>query len=84
MVNERLGGYHSAKILLKSINYQDIMMSYGNNHDLIAKHKNLDAVTLGCTEFPMVVNADNSVLPIIDPVCLQAIEAVNYSLGDGL
>jgi len=28
LVNERLGGYHSAKILLKSIDYNDIMENY--------------------------------------------------------
>jgi aspartate racemase len=202
LVAERLGGYHSAKILLKSIDYHDIMVNYGVNHDavsqvlekelsglialkpdciiiccnslhkyydmikaqlasdipvmhaiqlvadhlnnagkkkvlllatkftmedgffskiledndmqveipkehernkmqeihnelmhnivtqesrdyfsnLIASHKNLDAVILGCTEYPLVVDHDNSILPIVDPVYLQAITAVNYAL----
>jgi len=203
MVHERLGGYHSAKILLKSIDYHDIMMNYGKNHDavanllkielsellslkpdcviiccnslhkyydmikeqlnntipimhavelvakytkkqgynkvlllatkftmedgffetilinngiavmipspqereemqiihtqlmenkitneakkyfqhLIEKYGDQDAVVLGCTEFPLVVNQDNSHLPLIDPVYLQASEAVKYSLN---
>lgn len=202
LVLERLGGYHSAKILLKSIDYHDIMINYGVNHDavsqvlekelselialkpdciiiccnslhkyydmikarlasnipvmhaiqlvadhlntagkkkvlllatkftmedgffskiledngiqveipnehernkmqeihaelmhnivtqesrnyfsnLIASHKDLDAVILGCTEYPLVVDHDNSILPIVDPVYLQAINAVNYAL----
>ena len=37
MVNQRLGGYHSAKILLKSIDYQGIMSSYGKDHDKVAQ-----------------------------------------------
>ncbi len=37
LVNERMGGYHSAKILLKSINYHDIMSHYGKSHDIIAQ-----------------------------------------------
>lgn len=203
LVAERLGGYHSAKILLKSIDYHDIMVNYGVNHDdvakvlekelqelivlkpdciviccnslhkyydmiklnlasdipvmhaiqlvadhlktkkqkkvlllatkftmedgffskiledngiqveiptaheqdkmqkihvelmhnvvtqeyrdyfsnLITKYKNLDAVVLGCTEYPLVVNNENSILPVVDPVTLQSISAVNYALG---
>lgn len=202
MVNERLGGYHSAKILLKSIDYHDIMSNYGKDHDktaqllhselselialkphclmiccnslhkyydmikdqlnspipvihavdavahhiqqqkykqvlllatkftmedgffakkleqsgiavtipgpqerdemqrihdklmqnsvteksrnyfrdLIVRHKNLDAVVLGCTEYPLVVDQTNSVLPIIDPVYLQTQSAVDFAL----
>lgn len=202
LVAERLGGYHSAKILLKSIDYHDIMVNYGVNHDivaqllkkelkdlikispdciiiccnslhkyydmikstldphipvmhaiqlvadnlkahakkkvlllatkftmedgffakilqengievhiphqqerdkmqdihaalmhnmitqeyrdyfstLIARHKDLDAVILGCTEYPLLVDDQNSLLPIVDPVYLQAVAAVNYAL----
>lgn len=204
MINERLGGYHSAKILLKSIDYHDIMSNYGKDHDkisqilqkelaefmalkpdclmiccnslhkyydmikgqlsspipvihaveavahhaqkqqykkvlllatkftmedgffakkleendievtipnpqernemqkihdqlmqdrvttesrnyfrdLIAKHKDLDAVVLGCTEYPLVVDKTNSALPIIDPVYLQVQSAVEFALGN--
>jgi len=48
--------------------------------DLITNHKSLDAVILGCTEYPLVVDHDNSILPIVDPVYLQAVTAVNYAL----
>lgn len=37
LVNQRLGGYHSAKIILKSIDYHDIMSHYGKNHDAVAE-----------------------------------------------
>lgn len=49
---------------------------------LIKTHANLDAVILGCTEYPLVVDEENSVLPIIDPVVLQATSAVDYALKD--
>lgn len=48
---------------------------------LIKTHNDLDAVILGCTEYPLVVDQKNSVLPIIDPVVLQATHAVNYALA---
>jgi aspartate racemase len=36
LVHKRLGGYHSAKILLKSIDYHDIMNHYGQDHQATA------------------------------------------------
>lgn len=49
---------------------------------LIAKYDDCDAVVLGCTEYPLVVNQDNSSLPIIDPVQLQTSAAVDFALTD--
>ena len=49
---------------------------------LIAKHNDCDAVVLGCTEYPLVVNQSNSILPIIDPVQLQTSAAVDFALND--
>lgn len=49
--------------------------------NLITKYKNLNAVVLGCTEYPLVVDKTNSVLPIVDPVYLQAIHAVEFALN---
>ncbi len=48
--------------------------------NLIANHKNLSTVILGCTEYPLVVDQSNSILPIVDPVYLQAVSAVNFAL----
>lgn len=50
---------------------------------LILKHNDLDAVILGCTEYPLVVDETNSALPIIDPVNLQTASAVNFALTEG-
>ncbi|MBX9578513.1 MAG: aspartate/glutamate racemase family protein [Chthoniobacterales bacterium] len=36
LVQERLGGQHSAKILLKSIDYHEIQSAYGKDHDRVA------------------------------------------------
>jgi aspartate racemase len=49
---------------------------------LIAKHADCDAVILGCTEFPMLVDVTNSKLPIINPVELQCKAAVEFALDD--
>jgi aspartate racemase len=47
---------------------------------LIAVHKDCQAVVLGCTEFPMLVDSSNSSLPIINPVELQCYSAVEFAL----
>lgn len=50
--------------------------------ELIKNHRDLKAVVLGCTEYPLVVDSTNSILPIIDPVHLQAMAAVNHALSE--
>lgn len=47
---------------------------------LILKYNMADSVILGCTEYPLIVTKDNSCLPIIDPVELQVIAAVDFAL----
>jgi len=49
-------------------------------NDLIQSHHDLDAVILGCTELPLVIDQKNSALPIIDPILLQTGAAVDYAL----
>lgn len=39
-----------------------------------------EAVILGCTELPLVINSENSSLPVIDSTRLLAHKAVTYSL----
>jgi len=51
---------------------------------LIDRYGNLDAVILGCTEYPLVVNATSSVLPIVDPVVLQCTKAVEFVLQESV
>lgn len=40
-----------------------------------------DAVVLGCTEIPLVINSKNSSLPVVDSTRLLARKALEYSLG---
>jgi len=49
---------------------------------LIKKYSECDAVVLGCTEYPMIVDSKTSSLPIIDPVKIQTSIAVNFILED--
>ena len=35
LTHQELGGHHSAKLLLKSIDYHDMMENYGKNHEVI-------------------------------------------------
>lgn len=48
------------------------------------KKSGCDAVILGCTEIPLVVNATNSPLPVIDSTRLLAKKALEHSLGPAL
>jgi len=48
--------------------------------NIIAQYSDVDAVVLGCTELPLVLSLENSTLPIIDPVKLQCIAAVDFAL----
>jgi len=48
------------------------------------KETGCDAVILGCTEIPLIVNSKNSPLPIIDSTRLLALKALKCSLGKSL
>lgn len=37
LVHEKLGGCHSAKVILKSIDYHDIAVNYGKNNELVSE-----------------------------------------------
>jgi aspartate racemase len=40
-----------------------------------------EAVCLACTELPLYINNTNCPLPIINPINLQCIEAVNFAIN---
>ncbi len=47
---------------------------------IIGKYQNIcDAICLACTELPLYVNSQNCNLPIINPIDLQCVEAVNFT-----
>ncbi|MDP1975032.1 MAG: amino acid racemase, partial [Alphaproteobacteria bacterium] len=76
--NQERNIIHQIHMELMQNNVTEKAKKYFN--DLILKYKHLDAVILGCTELPLAITHENSVLPIIDPVVLQCESAVNYSL----
>jgi aspartate racemase len=45
------------------------------------KHAGCDAVVLGCTEIPLIMNDDNSPLPTLDSTRLLARAALDYAVG---
>jgi len=47
---------------------------------IIAAYSDCQAVVLGCTEFPLLIDRSNSMLPIINPVELQCTAAVEFAL----
>jgi aspartate racemase len=49
--------------------------------ELTKKYNDCDAVILGCTEFPLLLDSFNSFLPIINPIILQVMKAVDFSLS---
>lgn len=49
---------------------------------LMARYQDIDAIILGCTEYSLLVNENTSPKPIIDPVYLQTLHAVNYALSE--
>jgi aspartate racemase len=63
---------------------QDVVTTEAKNYfqTLIHKHNNLDAVVLGCTEYPLLVDQAISPLPLINPVYLQAESAVDFALSE--
>lgn len=48
------------------------------------KRQGCDAVVLGCTEIPLLVNDSNSPLPTLDSTRLLARAALRYALGDNV
>lgn len=48
--------------------------------DLILKNNHVDAVVLGCTEYPLIVDPQQTPIPVIDPVKIQTAMAVDFAL----
>ncbi|MCA0253860.1 MAG: amino acid racemase [Proteobacteria bacterium] len=64
---------------------RDVISEYAKKYfkSLVEKYKNLDAVILGCSEFALILNSNNSSMSIIDPIYLQCSAAVEHAL-DGV
>ncbi|HEV2917513.1 MAG TPA: amino acid racemase [Candidatus Babeliales bacterium] len=68
LVNERLGGYHSAKIILKSIGYHDIVSNYGKNPNTIADILHAELIDLMCMDPDCIIICCNSLHKYYDMV----------------
>lgn len=68
LMNKRLGGYHSAKILLKSIDYHEIMSSYGKDHDKIAKLLHIELLDLVALRPDCIIICCNSLHKYYDRI----------------
>jgi aspartate racemase len=65
----------SGKFLPQSISYyQRVIDRY--------KDEGCEAVVLGCTEIPLIINDDNSSLPTLDSTHLLAMAALDMALSD--
>lgn len=62
---------------------QSILSGYAKKYfeNLIKRYSNVDAIVLGCSELGLVIDSNNSSIPVIDPVNLQCSCAVEYALG---
>jgi aspartate racemase len=47
---------------------------------ILNSYAHLDAVVLGCTELPLIIQENDSPLPILDPLALQCMGAMNFAL----
>ncbi len=68
--------------LLKSIFTETSRKKFSNIIDSL-KEKGSEAVILGCTEIPLLINQNHSSLPVINSTEAHADDAVNFALQHG-
>ena len=96
-VRNRLGGVHSARILLCSVDFAEIeRLQHSGQWDqlgeiLVERAKGLErggaafflicTIILGCTEIMMLVVESDSPVPLFDTTRIHATTAVDYALA---
>lgn len=65
-------------------NLQPQSLSYFQQVIEALQHAGCDAVVLGCTEIPLLVNDSNSPLPTLDSTRLLARAALRHAIGDSV
>ena len=65
-VKEKLGGLHSAKCILYSVDFQEIEECQG--------------IILGCTEIGLLIKNEDIDVPLFDTAVIHAEEAAIYSI----
>jgi aspartate racemase len=51
---------------------------FGDFAEILSNYKNVDATCLACTELPLYITQQNCSLPIINPIDLQCVRAVQH------
>lgn len=77
MERRKIRDIHAQQLMLNKITTEAIIFF----QKIIERHHSLDAVVLACSELNLVVNKQNSNLPIVDPIILQCKAAVQASLS---
>lgn len=87
-IAERLGGLHSAKIILYSIDFAEIeyfqqTSQWEQAGELLAAcQRGARCIILGCTEIAMLLQATASAVPLFDTAVIHARAAALHALGE--
>jgi aspartate racemase len=80
-VRDRLGGLHSAELVLYSVDFEPIERM---QHRAGAGRSGAQAIILGCTEISLLVRPEDFPIPVFDTTAIHARRAVDRALdGDG-
>ncbi len=55
----------------------------GRFKEMLSRYSGYDGLVLGCTELPLVITADETSIPILNPIHVQCAEAVKYAFSAG-
>lgn len=81
-VRNRLGGLHSAKIILHSVEFDEIERCQFERIICELQAQGAEGVILGCTEIGLLTQQENSVLRVFDTTELHAKRAVELALAE--
>ena len=76
VIKRRLGGLHSARLILYSVDFHDIERLM---QALVAQ--GAQAIILGCTEIALLVNSEDATVPLFDTTRIHARAAAQWALS---
>ena len=92
---DKLGGLHSARIILYSVEFSEIENYQSSNHKINEKsrkifqkiiekmqEKGAEGVILGCTEIGLLIHQSDVSVPVFDTTVIHAKKAVQIALTD--
>lgn len=85
-VKEKLGGHHSAKSLMYSVDFHEIKTlqhagKWEEATQMLVK-EGAEAVILGCTEITLLISQQDTSVPLFDTTKIHAEYAVDFALGE--